>query len=110
MPDADVCKQLVQINGIGVWTAEIELCGDGYVIWYQWQFHSMEMEKPLPQEYPLELLLKLAELARSSYYNTVKALMCPVKHEEEHAAIRSIYMEHRGRYGYRRVTPALWSK
>jgi len=33
-----------------------------------------------------------------------------VKHEEERAAIRSICWEHRGRYGYRRVTLALRGK
>lgn len=56
------------------------------------------------------LLLKLASLPRSSYYYTVEALKTPAKHEEERVAIRSICLDHRGRYGYRRVTLALRSK
>jgi len=52
----------------------------------------------------LELLLKLAKLPRSSYYYTIEVLKTPAKHEEERAVIRSICLDHRGRYGYRRVT------
>ena len=55
----------------------------------------------------MELLLKLASLPRSSYYYTIKALKTLAKHEEERTAIRSICLDHRGRYGYRRVTLAL---
>jgi len=55
----------------------------------------------------LELLLKLASLPRSSYYYTIEALKTPAKREQERAAIRSICLDHRGRYGYRRVTLAL---
>ena len=58
----------------------------------------------------MELLLKLACLPRSSYYYRTKALKTPAKHELERDAIRSICLEHRGRYGYRRVTLALHGK
>ena len=56
------------------------------------------------------MLLKLAKLPRSSYYYTVNRLTAKPKHEEERAAIRSICLDHQGRYGYRRVTLALRSK
>lgn len=71
---------------------------------------QVKVVSQLRQEYSLELLLKLAKLPRSSYYYTIGALKTPAKHEQERAAIRSICLDHRGRYGYRRVTLALRSK
>ncbi len=59
------------------------------------------------QEYPLALLLKLARLPKSSYYYTLEALQAPPKHQVEREAIRAICAQHRGCYGYRRVTLAL---
>lgn len=58
----------------------------------------------------MELLLKITCLPRSSYYYTLEVLKKPAKHELERAAIHSICLEHRGRYGYRRVTLALRNK
>lgn len=58
----------------------------------------------------MELLLKLANLPRSSYYYTIEALKNPTRHAEERKAIHDICVQHQGRYGYRRVTLALQSQ
>jgi len=50
------------------------------------------------------LLLIIAHLPRSSYYYHLKRLGEPRKHRQEREAIRNICCEHKGRYGYRRVT------
>ena len=58
----------------------------------------------LRQKYPLEKLLITAKLPRSSYYYHLKHLGEPEKHSREREAIQRICIEHKGRYGYRRVT------
>lgn len=58
----------------------------------------------LRQQYPLERLLTTAKLPRSSYYYHLKRLGELEKHPREREAIRQICIEHKGRYGYRRVT------
>ena len=52
----------------------------------------------------LDLLLETAYLARSTYYYHLKQLDQPDKNQELKAEIQSIYSEHKGNYGYRRVT------
>ncbi|WP_270623270.1 IS3 family transposase, partial [Streptococcus sanguinis] len=52
----------------------------------------------------LDLLLETAHLARSTYYYHLKQLDQPDKNQELKAEIQSIYSEHKGNYGYRRVT------
>ena len=52
----------------------------------------------------LDLLLETAHLARSTYYYHLKQLDQPDKNQELKAEIQSIYREHKGNYGYRRVT------
>jgi len=52
----------------------------------------------------LDLLLETARLARSTYYYHLKQLDQPDKNQELKAEIQSIYREHKGNYGYRRVT------
>jgi putative transposase len=55
----------------------------------------------------LATLLQIANLPRSSYYYHASRLPRPEKHISEREVIRQICTEHKGRYGYRRVTLAL---
>jgi transposase InsO family protein len=52
-------------------------------------------------------LLKLAGLARSTFYYQCKRVQRADKHEGLKATIQAIYALHKGRYGYRRITLAL---
>ena len=52
----------------------------------------------------LDLLLETACLARSTYYYQLKQLDEFDKDKELKAEIQSIYCEHKGNYGYRRMT------
>lgn len=61
----------------------------------------------LRQSYSLAILLKVAGLARSTFYYQVKVAEQADKHADVKAKIQSIFDHHRGRYGYRRVTAAL---
>lgn len=56
------------------------------------------------------MLLKLAELPRSSYYYAIERLTAAQTYGDERAAIHLICEEHKGRYGYRRITLALREK
>lgn len=51
--------------------------------------------------------MKLAGIPRSTYYYYVKINSRPDKHAELKAIIQVIYHEHKGRYGYRRITHEL---
>ena len=55
----------------------------------------------------MKALLKLAGIPRSTYYYWVKNFGRPDRDEELKALIRSIYDEHQGRYGYRRIRDEL---
>ena len=57
--------------------------------------------------FPLEALLKLAVLPRSSYYYILKRLDKPDRNAGVRAEIHTICQENYGRYGYRRVTMEL---
>ena len=61
----------------------------------------------LRPKYPLEYLLKLAGLARSTFYYQQQALLAEDKHALLKDKIRAIYEQHKGRYGYRRITVAI---
>ena len=61
----------------------------------------------LRQEHPLPKLLKIAELPRSVFYYHCQAQKAPDKYGELKGRIRSIFEQHHGRYGYRRITAAL---
>lgn len=61
----------------------------------------------LRPQFPLEVLLKAAELARSVYYYHQPAQGVVDKYAEVKERIRAIFDEHHGRYGYRRITAAL---
>ena len=52
----------------------------------------------------LDLLLETARLARSTYYYQLKQLDGHDKDEETKGEIQEIYYEHKGNYGYRRIT------
>lgn len=58
----------------------------------------------LMSEYPLNLLLELRTIASSVFYYHLKQLMAKDKYAEEKENIRLIFHEHKGRYGYRRIT------
>lgn len=61
----------------------------------------------LRQEYSLKGLLAISGLARSSFYYQFKLLRLTDKYVSLKVRIRSIFAQHRGRYGYRRVTAAI---
>jgi putative transposase len=52
-------------------------------------------------------LLKLAGIPRSTYYHLTKQLDRPDKDAELRTAIKDIFHEHKGRYGYRRIRAEL---
>ncbi len=61
----------------------------------------------LRQQYSLAGLLKVAGLARSTFYYQQGAQQLADKYADLKLEIRSIYEQHKGRYGYRRITSAL---
>ena len=61
----------------------------------------------LRPKYPLEELLKLASLARSTFYYQLQALLIEDKHVKLKESIQTTYHQHKGRYGYRRITVAI---
>ena len=48
-------------------------------------------------------LIRIAGIARSTFYYWVKALNRPDKYAKVKQQIQKIYQENRGRYGYRRI-------
>ncbi|VQY96261.1 transposase-like protein, ISSpn1 ISSpn3 [Streptococcus pneumoniae] len=54
--------------------------------------------------FQLDLLLETARLARSTYYYQLKGLGGLGKDKDLKAEIQAIFTEHKGNYGYRRVT------
>ena len=54
-------------------------------------------------EFSLDILLKAIKLARSTYYYHLKQLDKPDKDQGLKAEIQSIFTEHKGNYGYRRI-------
>jgi putative transposase len=61
----------------------------------------------LRQHFPLADLLKLAGLARSTFYYRQQVAEVGDKHQELKRHIKTIFARHKGRYGYRRVTAAI---
>lgn len=57
----------------------------------------------LKNRHPLKHLLYAVKLAKSVFYYHVSALKKPVAYGKELARIETIYHEHKGRYGYRRI-------
>ena len=64
----------------------------------------------LRHKYNLELLLSLANMARSSFYYYHKQSKLPDKYAVIKLEIKQIYQQHKGRYGYRRITDELQNK
>ncbi|VJF93701.1 IS3-Spn1, transposase [Streptococcus pneumoniae] len=62
-----------------------------------------EIVQELMTEFSLDLLLKAIKLARWTYYYYLKQLDKPDKDQELKAEIQSIFIEHKGNYGYRRI-------
>ena len=58
-------------------------------------------------EFALEIILKIIRLARSTYYYHLKQLDQTDKNQTIKAEIQAIFTEHKGNYGYRRITLAL---
>ena len=58
-------------------------------------------------EVSLESLLKIVKLARSTYYYHLKQLDQTDNNQTIKAEIQAIFTEHKGNYGYRRITLAL---
>lgn len=52
----------------------------------------------------MELLLGILKMARSSYYYHLKTKSVLQKHSVAESKIKAIYQQHKGRYGYRRIT------
>lgn len=52
-------------------------------------------------------MLRISQIPRSTFYYHLKTLHLPDKYGEIKELIGNIYNEHRGRYGYRRITLAL---
>lgn len=61
----------------------------------------------LRQIYPLANLLKIAGLARSTFYYQQKALQKEDKYANVKCRIKAVFEKNKGRYGYRRITAAL---
>lgn len=57
----------------------------------------------LRRKYKVVELIRIAGIARSTFYYWVKALNRPDKYAEVKREIQKIYHENRGRYGYRRI-------
>lgn len=66
-----------------------------------------EIVHALREHHPVAALLKAAGLARSTFYYQAKRLNAGDRHADLKAQIQSIYVHHKGRYGYRRVTAAI---
>ena len=68
------------------------------------------MIQRLRQEFPLAILLEIAQLPRATFYYHLKRMNRTDKYEAAKAEITAIYHENKGRYGYRRITTELHSR
>lgn len=66
-----------------------------------------KMVQGLRSAHPLALLLRVARLSRSTFYYHLKAQGAADKYAGLKARIGAVYVRHKGRYGYRRITAAL---
>ncbi|MCU5276827.1 IS3 family transposase [Bacillus cereus] len=64
----------------------------------------------LRHEYKIMDLIRMAKIARSTYYYWVKQMEREDKYKDVKEAIKQIFHEHQGRYGYRRITLELHNK
>ena len=63
--------------------------------------------RELRRQYPLSGLLKVAGLARSTFYYQLNVRQADDKHKQLKATIKDVFERHKGRYGYRRVAAAI---
>ena len=68
------------------------------------------MIQKLRREFPLAILLEIAQLPRATFYYHLKKRNHPDKYEAVKAEITAIYHENKGRYGYRRITAELHNR
>ncbi len=61
----------------------------------------------LRHQFPLASLLRAAGLARSTFYYQRGVLQTGDKYADVKCQIKAIYEQHKGRYGYRRITATL---
>ncbi|VVD80018.1 integrase [Pandoraea horticolens] len=61
----------------------------------------------LREHYPLGALLKIAGLARSTFYYQMTTAKAGDRHSALKTKIAQVFAHHKGRYGYRRVTATL---
>ncbi len=64
----------------------------------------------LRHKHKISLLIEVSGLPRSTYYYYAKCRMTSDKYSEIKEQITSIYTEHKGRYGYRRITSELHNR
>lgn len=64
----------------------------------------------LRHEFDLEMLLNQTNMARSRFYYHQKQSDLPDKYLEIKELIKTIYNQHKGRYGYRRITDELQNR
>ena len=67
----------------------------------------MQTVQGLRQKHALSLLLQAAGLPRSTFYYQRKVVAADDPDDSRKARIQTIYDQHKGRYGYRRITAAL---
>ena len=68
------------------------------------------MIQELRREHDLTILLEIAQLPRATYYYHIGKQKSEDKYAQAKAEIQSIFHEHKGRYGYRRVTDELHTR
>lgn len=66
-----------------------------------------ELISGLRQDHELKHLLRAAQMARSTYFYHEQQSKLEDKYSDLRQQIKSIYHQHKGRYGYRRITLAL---
>lgn len=64
----------------------------------------------LRPEIPLKMLLSVARLSRSTFYYELKRMERGDKYASAKTEIQRIFAEHKGRYGYRRITAELQNR
>jgi transposase InsO family protein len=61
----------------------------------------------LRQDFKVSLLIDIAGISRSTYYDSIKRLNKEDKYKKVKEEIQFIFKENKGRYGYRRITQEL---
>jgi putative transposase len=64
----------------------------------------------LRHEFPVNQLVKVAKMVRSTYYYLIKTWKQPDPDRKWKRRIQFIYRKHKGRFGYRRITDTLQAK